>query len=167
MKPVSAWTTHVKTELDNAHFLFRKKLGGYRFDVCLSAGSLWLVAKTANKVRMAFRCAFSVLHEFKVIKSEETDEAVVIYLETALGNYRVRIEFPESNETVVHYTTAFTANRPFLLPFAPRDIVPLIQDGLIENAAGKIHLHQVGARSGQLFSVSQNPKAARCFTFRI
>jgi hypothetical protein len=166
MKPVSAWTTNVKTELANAHSLFTKKLETYSFHACVSANSFWLVAESADNTRIAFRCAFSVLNEFEVIGSEEVDGIVVVQLKTDLGKYKVRIEFPKSKGTVFHYTTTFTGERPFLLPFTPRDIVPLVKDGLIENATGKIYLHQVGSRSGQLYFSLTKPKGGSVFYFQ-
>ncbi len=166
MKPVSAWTTHVNTEIDTARFLFGKKWGSYRFGTYLSANSLWLVAEWANGTRIAFRCAFSALHTLKEVKSEEVDGTYNIHLETELGKFVIRIEFTTSEETMVHYTTTFTAARSFLVPFSPRDIVPLVQDGFIENATGKIFLHQVGSRSGQLFFSQTKPKGGSVFYFQ-
>lgn len=67
---------------------------------------------------------------------------------------------------MLRYTTTFQASFSLLKPFWPRDIVPLVNDGKIENTTGIMHAHQVGGRSGQLFFSMTKPRNGSVFYFQ-
>ncbi|MGV3632087.1 MAG: hypothetical protein ACO1O6_12835 [Bacteroidota bacterium] len=166
MPYVSAWTAAVQSEIDRTKALIDKKNDGFRFSLHLSGNSLWTVVSWPNESRVAFRCAYNPLNDFEQVTISEKNKHYLIRLESALGVYETRLEIPGKGQQVLHYTTAFTPARDLLIPFSPRDIVPLTKNGEVENTFGKIHLHQVGARSGQLFFSMTKPAGGSVFYFQ-
>ncbi|MEZ0131707.1 hypothetical protein AB9T88_18765, partial [Flavobacterium sp. LBUM151] len=123
----------------------------YTYQFYNTGDSLWIVALLPDNGKIAFRAAFGMNSCFEVVNLFD-DETIVIQLNTKLGSYEVRVDFPDTATPILHYTTTFTANMPLMIPFWPRDIVPLTQTGSVENTAGKIHMEQFGSRSGLLFA---------------
>ncbi|TEB41396.1 hypothetical protein D0809_25735, partial [Flavobacterium circumlabens] len=73
---------------------------------------------------------------------------------------------PDSEAALLHYTTSFKAAMPLLIPFWPRDIIAVTQQGDVENTNGKIHMNQAGSRSGILFASVTKPKTGSVFYFQ-
>ncbi|RYZ86422.1 MAG: hypothetical protein EOP06_14500, partial [Proteobacteria bacterium] len=71
-------------------------------------------------------------------------------LECSTLEYTVSIKFPNEETQMFHYQTHVSPKVSLLLPFWPKDILPLNKNGQIRNE-GVIHTHQVGTRSGILF----------------
>jgi len=112
---------------------------------------------------MAFRAAFALNSKFTVSEIKENNEAIIIVLSTGLGNYSVEINLPNGESPILHYTTRFKTNTPILIPYFPRDIIPLTKNGQTVNTRGIIHVNQTGTRSGLLFSSMTNPGNASIF----
>lgn len=163
---VSPWTATVPTDISQNEPLFEVFLREYQLSVFNTGDSIWLVTKWPEAASIAFRLAFAMNSVFERLSVNEVDAMILITAATRLGNYRINIHFPQSEEAVLRYTTTFQANDPMLIPFAPRDIVPLTKEGRVENTAGKIHAQQVGGRSGLLHFSMTWPKSGTVFYFQ-
>ncbi|MCE3295714.1 MAG: hypothetical protein K0R65_1428 [Crocinitomicaceae bacterium] len=166
MPHVSAWTATVQSEIDSTQPLREKKTNDFRFSIHLTGNSLWMVVSWPDESRMAFRCAYTPLNDFELISLSEKNSHYLVRFRTVTGDFETRVEIPGKKDQVLHYATAFTPSHDLLIPFSPRDIVPLTKNGDIENTFGKIHLHQVGARSGQLFFSMTKPSVGSVFYFQ-
>ena len=166
LNPVTPWTATVQADIVNASLLHETSLSNYQLQFYNAGDSIWLTVQWPNAGRIAFRLAFGMNSNFD--KADITDEgdAIVINAATRLGRYDIRISFPEADPPVVRYTTKFTASFSLLIPFWPRDIVPLTYDGLVENTTGIIHTHQVGTRSGHLYFSMTRPQNGSVFYFQ-
>lgn len=131
-----------------------------------SRDSIWLTVTWPNEGSIAFRLAFGMNSFFEQVSVNDVGNSVLITSSTRLGDYRINLSFPESSSVVFHYTTTFQAAIPILIPFWPRDIVPLTKNGKVENTTGIMHTHQVGSRSGQLFFSMTKPKRGSVFYFQ-
>lgn len=165
MNTVTPWSATAQEDIENSELLLERKILDYTYQFYNTGDSLWIVALLPDNGKIAFRAAFAMNSCFEVVNLFD-DETIVIQLNTKLGSYEVRADFPDTATPILHYTTTFTANMPLMIPFWPRDIVPLTQNGSVENTAGKIHMEQFGSRSGLLFASITKPKTGSFFYFQ-
>jgi hypothetical protein len=166
INPVTPWAATVQSDIANSEPLHILKWKQYDFSIYNTGNSLWLISSWPISGSIAFRLAFGMNSDFEHIAINEVDSGLLVTASTRLGNYRITVSFYEGAETIFRYTTTFQALFPLLIPFWPRDIVPLTKEGRVENTAGKIHMHQVGARSGQLFFSMTKPKNGSVLYFQ-
>ena len=166
MHTISPWAATVHADLENSAVIWEKEFQKYTFQVFNTGDSIWIVVTWPNKGQMAFRPAFGMNSCFEVTNLFDDGQLLVINLQTRLGQYEVQISFPDDNAPLLHYTTSFKTNQPLMIPFWPRDIIPLTQNGSVENTNGKIYMNQIGARSGILFASMTKPKAGSFFYFQ-
>ncbi|MBZ4034248.1 hypothetical protein K6T82_05685 [Flavobacterium sp. 17A] len=166
MHTVTPWSTTAQADIENSEILLERKVLDYTYQFYNTGDSLWIVAITPKNGKMAFRAAFAINSCFEVSNLFDDGDSIVITLSSRLGNYEVRAGFPDRQTPILHYTTFFTANIPLLIPFWPRDIIPIPQNGIIENTAGKIHMQQYGSRSGLIFASITKPQTGSFFYFQ-
>jgi hypothetical protein len=163
MHTVTPWSATAQADIENSEILLERKILNYTYQFYNTGDSLWIVAIMPEGGKIAFRAAFAMNSTFELANLLEKENTMVIVLNSRLGSYEVRVDFPDS---ILHYTTTFTANMPLMIPFSPRDILPLTQTGSIENTAGKIHMEQFGSRSGLLFASITRPQTGSFFYFQ-
>jgi hypothetical protein len=163
MHTVTPWSATAQADIENSEVLLERKILNYTYQFYNTGDSLWIVAIMPEGGKIAFRAAFAMNSTFELANLLEKEDIMVIVLNSRLGSYEVRVDFPDS---ILHYTTTFTANMPLMIPFSPRDILPLTQTGSIENTAGKIHMEQFGSRSGLLFASITRPQTGSFFYFQ-
>ncbi|HMK07233.1 MAG TPA: hypothetical protein VK476_06865, partial [Flavobacterium sp.] len=166
LNPVTAWTVTAQSDIESAEPLHTLKLSGYTLKLFNTGDSMWLKAIWPNNGSIAFRLAFGMNSFFENTTVNEVDGGLLVTASTRLGDYRIFISLPESSEFMFRYTTTFQAAFPILIPFWPRDIVPLTKEGRVENTTGTIHSHQVGGRSGQVFFSMTKPYNGSVFYFQ-
>ncbi|MDP5199063.1 hypothetical protein [Flavobacterium sp. DG2-3] len=166
MNTISPWTATVQTDIDNSKPLITKQKSGYTFEFYSIRDSFWVVALGTKKERIAFRMAYALNSFFEINSITDSEKEINIKLQTELGKYEITFDFPESESHLFHYKTSFEAYLPLTIPFWPRDILLLTQNGNIENTVGKIHVKQVGTRSGLLFASITKPKKCTLFYFQ-
>ncbi|KRB59002.1 hypothetical protein [Flavobacterium sp. Root186] len=166
MHTVTPWSTTAQADIENNEILLEKKILDFVYQVYNTGDSLWIVAITPGNGKIAFRTAFAMNSCFEVVNLFDDENTIVILLNSRLGNYKIRIDFPDTATPLLHYTTTFTAAVPLMIPFWPRDIIPLTQNGSVENTSGKIHMEQFGSRSGLLFASITKPQTGSFFYFQ-
>jgi hypothetical protein len=122
---------------------------GIQYRLTLTKDSLWMIVKWGRACHTVFRLAWTAAPDMELVKFTELEDKLSIELRSASGHYHVNIAF---NKTYggFRYTTRFTASVDLSIPFWPRDI--LAEPGKIKVAKkGKIHVRQVGTRSGLLY----------------
>ncbi|MBF4494184.1 hypothetical protein IR010_16670 [Flavobacterium sp. MR2016-29] len=163
MNTITPWSATAQADIENSEVVLERKILDYTYQLYNTGDSLWIVVLMPENRKIAFRAAFGMNSCFEVANLFDDEETIVVLLNSRLGSYEVRINFPDN---ILHYKTSFTANIPLLIPFWPRDIMPLTQNGSVENTMGKIHMHQVGTRSGLLFANMTQPKDISIFYFQ-
>jgi len=166
INPVTPWTATVQADIVNSELLFEMTMSQYKLQIHNAGDSIWLTAEWPETGSIAFRLAFGMNSDFERTSVSQTKDGILVFASTRLGDYTINVSFPESEPAVFRYTTKFTASFPLLIPFWPRDIVPLTIDGKVENTSGVIHSKQVGTRSGQLFFSITKPKNGSVFYFQ-
>lgn len=166
MNTVTPWTATVQADIEASRPLFERKVASYLFTFHNTGDSLWIKVQWPEGGSIAFRTAFGMNSVFEKVEIDEVANGLLIGAETRLGGYEIRVSFPDRKQPVFRYTTNFKAYFPMLIPFWPRDIVPLTKEGRVENTAGSIHSHQVGGRSGQVFFSMTKPRNGSVFYFQ-
>jgi hypothetical protein len=166
INPVTPWTATVQADIVNSSLLFETALSKYKLKIYNAGDSIWLTADWPETGSIALRLAFGMNSDFERTAVTKAGDNIIVSASTRLGNYTINLSFPKSEPAAFRYTTTFTASFPLLIPFWPRDIVPLTVDGNVQNTSGIIHAKQVGARSGQLFFSMTKPKNGSVFYFQ-
>lgn len=166
MNTVTPWSATAQADIENSEILLEKTIQEYTYQIYNTGDSFWIVVLIPGNGKIAFRTAFAMNSCFEVVNLFDDGEDIVAVLSSRLGNYEVRINFPDTSQPILHYTTTFTANMPLMIPFWPYDIIPLTQNGSIENTSGKIHMKQFGSRSGLLFASITKPQTGSFFYFQ-
>lgn len=166
MHTISPWAATAQADLENSVAIWETKHLNYIFQAYNTGDSLWILAIGPQNGKIAFRAAFGLNSCFEVNNIFDDGSITVITLETRLGQYQVTITLPESELALLHYTTRFKANKPLLIPFWPRDIIPITENGSVENTNGSLHVNQIGSRSGLLFASMTKPKRGSFFYFQ-
>ncbi|WP_456312067.1 hypothetical protein [Pseudomonas shirazensis] len=163
MHTVTPWSATAQADIENSEILLERKILNYTYQFYNTGDSLWIVVLMPESGKIAFRAAFAMNSCFEIANLFDDEDTIVIVLNSRLGSYEVRVNFPAS---ILHYTTTFTANTALMIPFSPRDIIPLTENGNIENTSGKIHMEQFGSRSGLIFASITKPQTGSFFYFQ-
>ncbi|WP_163397265.1 hypothetical protein [Flavobacterium fluviatile] len=166
INPVTPWTATVQDDIDNGTVIFETTLSHYKLRFYNTGDSIWLTTECPDAGRIAYRLAFGMNSDFEDTFVERNPGNITIKTSTRLASYTITISFPGSNPPLFRYTTSFKCHFSFLIPYWPRDIVPLTFDGRIENTSGIIHAKQVGTRSGNLYFSMTKPKNGSVFYFQ-
>jgi hypothetical protein len=146
--------------------IYDRKIKDVNFKAHCIHDSLWITASWPNGGKLAFRAAFSPDSNISVKRSEETDEGAIFYLSTVTGDVTVKLILSGDDYSILRYTTTLKPTADLLIPFWPRDIIVPGKNGTPENTAGKIHVKQVGTRSGLLYLSVMRPKAGSVLYFQ-
>jgi len=166
MKLISPWAATAQSDIKNSAVLFEKSFSEYTFTLHNTRDSIWVVAINSSGSKMAFRAAFGLNSNFAVLELKEGKSGCKLSLQTQLGQYTIDLDFPDADNVMLHYKTTFTANRNIVIPYWPKDVIPLTENGSIENTEGSIHIQQVGTRSGLLFASMLTPKKSSILYFQ-
>lgn len=91
---------------------------------------------------------------------------LTIHLNSGLGAYRVKLEFPDAEKPLIRYTTSLKPTDPLLVPFWPRDLVITGPDGSERDPKGTILVSQVGTRSGLQYITLDQPESGALLYFQ-
>ncbi|MDR6941988.1 hypothetical protein [Mucilaginibacter pocheonensis] len=157
---ISPWLLNTNSELNRLlpRPAIERTALDYRFNIYMMGDSCWLVASWPKGSRIAFRLAYSPGDEFN-LKVKETADGLSVGGNCLLGKYQINIQLPSAERPVLRMTTSLVPVSPLLFPFWPRDIVPLGAADSDLLALGKVHVQQVGSRSGQLYFSLTRPSA--------
>ena len=152
---VSPWSATVQLDIDSSPEIYTTEFPGFTITIHNTEDSLWIVTRQPNRGRIAFRAAYGMGKSLSNVSLQENQSGIILSANTVLGSYSIELTFERAG--LFRYVTKFTANEPLLIPFWPRDIVPLTDSGKTENTTGTVHVQQVGSRSGQLFFTQTRP----------
>ncbi|MFP5438917.1 MAG: hypothetical protein ACLGH8_14120 [Bacteroidia bacterium] len=164
MEPISAWTAASQHGLEKGTVLFDLPLQDYKLQVVSYGCCLWIVAYWPKGNAVAFRTAFAPDDTLSVKLVEESDPLTITLSASAL-TIKVTIHLPQTQEAIFRYTSEITPGFDMLIPYWPRDIMPLSPKGA-QHTKGTVHATQVGTRSGNLFFSFEQPQTGSVFYFQ-
>jgi hypothetical protein len=150
MISISSWAVAAQEELLNNPPVAEKTLQRYQLTVRSTYDSLWVVVRWPKGKLVAFRMAFSPGNRLNITNIEESTDTMQFTLEAHNAFYQVAIILPADVSAVLHYSTTLTPKAQLMVPYWPKDILPLGSRGLVQKQ-GQIHIRQVGARSGLMY----------------
>jgi len=158
MTGLSPWAaTSIKELAGRNGSLFSKNIGQYCFYGHSGEDSLWVTAAFNEKIKIAFRTAYSP--DGPVINNITREgNRIFCSLTSQTGQFEVEIQFPDNEKPVLRYTVRFQAAAAMAIPFWPRDILIISEDGSQEHE-GEIYIPQVGIRSGLLYAGITKPES--------
>jgi len=166
MEPISAWTATSQYRLESGKELKEITLNDYTLKIIVSEFCLWIVVAWPSGGRIAFRAAFAANDNLEVQNVAGSGSDVLVELKGMTASITVAISIPDKEKPLFRYTTTITPAFDMLIPYWPRDIMPLSGNLRTETTDGTVHASQVGTRSGQLFFSFKKPKTGSVFYFQ-
>src|SRR5688572_5204195 len=167
---VSPWLLSLEDELGRerptAHWNY--SFDQFSFEIIEGKQSLWITSRFPSGGRVALRAAYCPDGELAIdeIRQIGIDNAVEVHLTSTIGNFLVEIYFPQADRPMLHYKTTLDPVAPLLIPFWPRDVIPLGKDDDLTGSEGVIYATQVEARSGLVYFSLTKPRAGTVLYFQ-
>jgi len=127
--------------------------GGYEVEVLLGRDSVWAMIRRPGRGALALRCAYAFGGGLKVKRLDEQHWRA----EASAGAFDIHLRFETCERTLLRCTTVLTPNSDLLIPYLPRDLYPLSEDGDPEAAMGRVEAAQRGLNCGVLFLTLREP----------
>jgi hypothetical protein len=165
MEAISPWAA-VATDIFNdadLPVIYVKQLGAYKLTVHNVGDSLYIIVNWPEGGRLALRTAYAPNDDISIKKVVENDTGTTFYIKAVIGDYTVKLDFPDQETPVFRYTTTLKPATPLFIPFSPRDIIPLNKDGNTGQPKGEIHANQAGTRTGFVYFSLTQPEAGSVF----
>jgi hypothetical protein len=164
MIPISSWAIAAREELLSNPPVAEKTLQKYQLTVRSTYDGLWSVVRWPKGKLVAFRMAFSPGNRLNITNIEESDDWLQFTLEAHNAFYQVVITLP-ADASILHYKTTLTPKEPLMIPYWPKDILPMTSRGQLQKQ-GEIHVSQVGIRSGLMYFSMAGPDAGSVMYFQ-
>jgi hypothetical protein len=135
-------------------------------EICCTANSFWLIYQFETAGRLAIRTCFDpqLIRGFKAVKKSKTGADYVV--EGALGTFRVKVEIPVGNCSLLRYTTSLEPRQPFQVQAFPRDLYILDTDYNPATPEGMVYVTQSGPTSGLAYLSVADPSEGSIFYFQ-
>jgi hypothetical protein len=168
MIALSPWATVIKNALRDGDLpaVYENQLGQYLIKIYNLNSSFWISIGTGSGTQIVLRPAYAPDDHFHLGKVTEDKDCVTFNLKANIGHYRVRVEFPNSEKSLIRYTTTFTASEPLLMPFWPRDVVVTGSSEINKAIEGTVIISQQGTRSGLQYFTLDNPQSGAVLYFQ-
>jgi len=165
--PVSAWAATAPYDISRSTLLLEKSLEKFSLQLYSGETSIWLVATFPDGGRIGFRSVFALGAVMEGAEVTTNDgRRAVIEATCRLGDYKVELDLMDADFPTFRSRTTFTPREDIFIPFSPRDVVPLPENGQVSRAKGTVHVTQEGTRSGHLYFSIQSPAKGSVFYFQ-
>lgn len=138
--------------------LYQTTVGNVIFKIYHLANELVVCADFSESGKLVFRAAYSPQDKIQIERTEEHNDGVDFNLSSGIGKLNVKIRFINNDYPILRYTTSLIPAADLLIPYWPREIISVGKNGKPENTTGKIHVSQVGTRSGMMYFSQTKPK---------
>ncbi|NNU33159.1 hypothetical protein HK413_01370 [Mucilaginibacter sp. S1162] len=162
ISPRAATTADIFNDQDLPS-IYKKEIKKYKFDVHNVGASIWIIVTWPGGGRIAFRAAYAPNDDMRIKRVVKKDTYITFYIKAIIGDYTIKINFSDQQTPVFSYTTTLTPATPLFIPFWPRDIIPLNNDGKTAHPKGTIHASQFGTRTGFIYFSLDEPKSGSVF----
>lgn len=152
------WTAAVREELSVAPLYSRKIDGDMTLSVQAGRESLWIIVRgleTDAKGGVAFRTCYAPGGNLTVEEHSSEEHTARFLVQAPVGRFQVEVEI--KNDSLLHWTTTLTPAFDLTLPFAPRDVYPLDQNGDPRGTRGTAHAGQPKTGAALVFLTLAEP----------
>lgn len=125
--------------------------------------TLWLLVRHGREKQQdkrggfALRTAHAPGMPLRVETTETKDGSPAFRVETPIGRFSVRLSVPDPKVSLLRCTVRLTPSEDLLLPFMPRDLYPIDENGNPAETEGQVHAGQRGLNGGLLFLSMTKP----------
>lgn len=165
---VSPWMLALLDELGSEkrapHWTY--SLDNFSFEIVEGTQSLWIVIHFPAGGDLAYRAAYCPDGKMEIDEILQTDTGIEIQISSTVGGFRVELEFPHVDRAFLHCKTSINPVAPLIIPFWPRDLVPLGNEEDLTDSEGIIYAKQVGPRTGLIYFSLTRPKGGSVLYFQ-
>src|SRR5215213_7568187 len=165
---VSPWMLSLLDELGSErkdpHWTY--SFEDFSFEIIEGTQSLWILTRFPAGGEVALRAAHCPDGKLEIDEIQHIDAGVEVRVTSTIGNFRVQVQFPHPDRPLLHCKTMLTPVVPLVIPFWPRDLVPLGQAEDLTDSEGVIYANQVEARSGLVYFSLNRPNRGAVFYFQ-
>jgi hypothetical protein len=165
---VSPWLLSLLDELGrerkDPHWTY--SLEDISFELVEGTQSLWLVTRFPAGGQIAFRVAYCPDGRLEIDQIHRTETGIEVDISSTVGGFRTVLEFPRPDRVVLHCRTTINPVAPLVIPFWPRDIIPLGKEEDLTDSEGVIYTKQVGPRSGMVYFSLTRPRGGTVLYFQ-
>lgn len=165
---VSPWLLSLLDELGNERKAphWTHSFDEFSFEIIEGTQSLWLVTRFPAGGQIALRAAYCPDGKLEVDEIREIDSGVEIQISSTVGSFLTQVDFPSVDCPLLHCKTILNPIAPLLIPFWPRDVIPLGKEEDLTDSEGVIYTKQVGPRSGLIYFSLTRPKGGSVLYFQ-
>lgn len=165
---VSPWILSLLDELGSERKAPRwtYSLEDFSFEMVEETQSFWIIIRSPAGGEVAFRAAHCPDGNMEVDEIRQTDRGVDVGISSTVGSFRVELEFPRSDRPLLHCKTIINPVAPLLIPFWPRDVIPLGREKDLTDSEGVIYARQEGPRSGLVYFSLTRPRGMAALYFQ-
>jgi hypothetical protein len=165
---VSPWMLSLLDELGSErkapHWTY--SLNDFSFEIVEGTQSLWIVARFPAGSEIAFRAAYCPDGKLEIDEIQQVETGIQIQISSTVGGFRTLLEFPHPDRPMLHCRTTLNPITPLLIPFWPRDIIPLGTEEDLTDSEGVVYTKQVGARTGLIYFSLTRPRGGTMLYFQ-
>jgi hypothetical protein len=165
---VSPWILSLLDELGSErkapHWTY--SLNDFSFEIVEGTQSLWIVARFPAGSEIAFRAAYCPDGKLEIDEIQQVETGIQIQISSTVGGFRTLLEFPHPDRPMLHCRTTLNPITPLLIPFWPRDIIPLGTEEDLTDSEGVVYTKQVGARTGLIYFSLTRPRGGTMLYFQ-
>jgi hypothetical protein len=165
---VSPWMLSLLDELGSEKKAPRwtYSVDDFRFELVEGTQSLWIIARFPSGGEVAFRAAYCPDGKMEIDEIRQTDTGIDVEISSTVGGFHLELEFPVMDRPFLHCRTSLNPVSPLLIPFWPRDLIPLGNDEDLTDSEGVIYTRQVGPRTGIVYFSLTRPKGGSVLYFQ-
>lgn len=145
--------------------LHRLGIGEIEVEIAQGLDSVWALLRRPGHGGLALRMAYASGGVEARVKSN-TMAGCVVVAETPIGVYEITVSASNDEWPMVRATTALKPAADVLIPFLPRDLYPLDNDGDPAGTLGHVEAAQRGVNGGVLYFHMARPAFGNVFYFQ-
>jgi hypothetical protein len=153
---VSAWAIAVKEKFSPVRESRKLRANVCDVEVCEGRDSLWVIVSRDGFGGFALRTAYSPAGPIDV-KLGKHGEGLEFLASNAIGRFRVTVTVSDSERSLIRARVALTPSTDVIIPFWPRDLYPLDNEGSPLDTHGAIQASQRGLCSGLVYFTMDRP----------
>lgn len=157
----------LRSELASGHMrsLHRLDCGAIDIEMVEGRDSVWLLLRRPGHGGLAMRAAHAPGGLSATIKSKSKTGCTVV-AKSAIGALTISVELPDHAHPMLRVTTTLKPAVDLLIPFLPRDLYPIDNDGDPARTTGVVEAAQRGVNGGMLYFRMTRPAFGNVFYFQ-
>jgi hypothetical protein len=138
----------------------------FSFELVEGTQSLWIITRFPAGAEIAFRTAYCPDGRLEIEEIQQKGTGIEVEISSTVGGFRLELEFPNVERPLLHCRTSLNPISPLVIPFWPRDVIPLGREEDLTDSEGVIYTKQVGPRTGLVYFSLTRPRGGAVLYFQ-